>query len=182
MTDVNPYQAPLSDVSRDGDGIWEEEGTLAERTARLAAQIGDHAAFLIPFSLLVFVVYMRQAGLIPVIAGMLIIGGALGVINLVMLHRSGQTLGKRVAKIRIVRYDGERASLVRTFLLRYLVLEVLGIVTGIGPLFRAVDALFIFRRDRRCIHDMIAGTIVVRADIPLRGQTDAEWQETPSWQ
>jgi len=29
-------------------------------------------------------------------------------------------------------------------------------------LFHLVDCLFIFRQDRRCLHDLIAGTRVVR--------------------
>ena len=33
---------------------------------------------------------------------------------------------------------------------------------GIVPLFGIVDVLFIFREDRRCIHDMIAGTRVIQ--------------------
>jgi uncharacterized RDD family membrane protein YckC len=33
---------------------------------------------------------------------------------------------------------------------------------GIIPLFGLVDILFIFREDKRCIHDLIAGTRVIQ--------------------
>jgi uncharacterized RDD family membrane protein YckC len=36
-------------------------------------------------------------------------------------------------------------------------------ILGLIPLYAIVDALFIFRGDRRCIHDMIAGTRVIEA-------------------
>jgi hypothetical protein len=35
------------------------------------------------------------------------------------------------------------------------------LVPGIGALAVTVDDLFIFRTDRRCLHDLIAGTKVV---------------------
>jgi len=44
-------------------------------------------------------------------------------------------------------------------LLGFITLYLLG---GI-PLYSVVDALFIFRNDRRCIHDLVAGTVVVNA-------------------
>ncbi|HIM18116.1 MAG TPA: RDD family protein, partial [Dehalococcoidia bacterium] len=31
------------------------------------------------------------------------------------------------------------------------------------PVYSVVDALFIVRSDRRCIHDLIAGTVVVKS-------------------
>jgi uncharacterized RDD family membrane protein YckC len=34
----------------------------------------------------------------------------------------------------------------------------------IGPVLALVDVLLIFRNDRRCGHDLIAGTRVVHAD------------------
>ena len=44
-------------------------------------------------------------------------------------------------------------------LLRVVVNGLLGFI----PLYGVVDILFIFREDRRCIHDLIAGTVVVNA-------------------
>ena len=79
---------------------------------------------------------------------------------MVLLTKDGQTLGKHVLGIRIVKRDtGENGGFVRNVLLRFIFNRLLGII----PLYGLVDILFIFRGDRRCIHDMIAGTQVVNA-------------------
>ena len=52
---------------------------------------------------------------------------------------------------------GENGGFVPNVLLRFIVNGLLWII----PLYGLVDILFIFRGDRRCIHDMIAGTQVV---------------------
>ena len=46
--------------------------------------------------------------------------------------------------------------------LRNWVPKLIGSVPYLGMLFSLIDSLFIFRDDRRCIHDHIAGTRVVR--------------------
>jgi uncharacterized RDD family membrane protein YckC len=38
----------------------------------------------------------------------------------------------------------------------------LNTLIGIIPFYGLVDVLFIFREDKRCIHDLIAGTHVVQ--------------------
>jgi hypothetical protein len=39
---------------------------------------------------------------------------------------------------------------------------VLRLVPILGAIFWITDSLFIFRADRRCLHDLMAGTKVVR--------------------
>lgn len=79
-------------------------------------------------------------------------------INLAMLHADGTTPGKRLMKIRIVASDGRPAKLWKIVLLRMLSPWVIGYLCGI---FGLIDALFIFRRDQRCIHDHMADTVVI---------------------
>ena len=68
-------------------------------------------------------------------AGLLLLAFvALVVWNCVWLHRYGQTVGKRALGIRIVRGNGERASLGRIFGLRYLPMMILGAIPFLGPL------------------------------------------------
>jgi len=38
---------------------------------------------------------------------------------------------------------------------------LIGIIPAIGGIIQIVNILFIFRDDRKCIHDLIAGTVVV---------------------
>src|SRR5688500_16556596 len=79
-----------------------------------------------------------------------------------MLATKGQTIGKKLMSLRIVKTDtGRNGGFVPNVLLRALVGQGL---LGVIPLYGLVDALFIFRDDRRCIHDMVAGTTVVKAD------------------
>jgi uncharacterized RDD family membrane protein YckC len=84
-------------------------------------------------------------------------------VNLYLLYQSGQTLGKKVAGTRIVMTDGSRAGLARILVLRMLAPGIIGWVPWIGFLFGLADTLSIFREDHRCLHDHMAGTIVVPA-------------------
>ena len=86
------------------------------------------------------------------------------VINGYLLAKRGQTVGKMVAGTRIVSHEtGQILSLGRVFCLRLLPLSIIGQIPFIGGLFALVDTLFIFRQDRRCIHDLIAGSTVIKA-------------------
>jgi uncharacterized RDD family membrane protein YckC len=80
-------------------------------------------------------------------------------ITALLVARYGQTMGKRVLEIRVVRSDGSQATLGRIFWLR----NVVNILLGIIPLYSIIDVLLIFGVRRQCIHDLIADTIVVGA-------------------
>lgn len=75
------------------------------------------------------------------------------------VQRNGQSIGKKMFGIKVVRSDGSRASLGRIFWLRNVVNGVLGFIPG----YTLVDPLFIFGERRQCLHDKIADTIVVKA-------------------
>jgi uncharacterized RDD family membrane protein YckC len=85
------------------------------------------------------------------------------VVTAVLVHRNGQTIGKKCLGIKIVRADGSPATLARIFWLRYFVTTLLSLVPALGTLYVLVDILFIFGKPQRCIHDYIADTIVVKA-------------------
>jgi uncharacterized RDD family membrane protein YckC len=90
--------------------------------------------------------------------------GALVLLQAVLLSLRGQTVGKILTSIRIVRAkDGTPAGFVHAFLLRGFLARCLRHVPVIGFLFWFVDNCFIFRDDHRCLHDLIAGTKVVKA-------------------
>jgi len=76
----------------------------------------------------------------------------------------GQTWGKRMLKLRIVDLEGRKPAFGRLIALRYGVGWVISVIPFVGALYSTVDVLLIFRDDRRCIHDHIAGTRVVVAD------------------
>ncbi|WP_395736587.1 RDD family protein [Prosthecobacter sp.] len=88
--------------------------------------------------------------------------------NLVLLSLRGQTIGKLILGIQVVRFpEGFPAGFVKAVLLRSLVFGILifaGIVSfgGLGLPLLLADALMIFRQDRRCLHDLIADTLVTK--------------------
>jgi uncharacterized RDD family membrane protein YckC len=82
-------------------------------------------------------------------------------LNGYLLATRGQTLGKALLKIRIVRPSGEPASGAR-LALRYGVGFATGLMAVALWIYSLVDCLMIFRKSRRCLHDEIADTIVVK--------------------
>ena len=88
---------------------------------------------------------------------------AVMVINLVLLTKRGQTLGKKWMGIRIARIEDDgNPGFVKAVLLRGFVNGLISSIPLLGPVYSLVDICFIFRGDRRCIHDHIAGTRVVK--------------------
>ena len=81
----------------------------------------------------------------------------------------GQNIGKLILGVRVVRItDGGPVGFGRGALLRFLlpvaVMFLLNATTIVlGFVFLFVDYCFIFREDQRCLHDLLAGTKVVRA-------------------
>ena len=167
MSTNNPYAPPRGAV-RD---MPAEDQELAGRLVRLLAAILDGIIASIMIYLPAFVVgaatgAFAQSGdqlgadalTLPIAVG--VIGAvAWAWITLLLVARHGQTMGKRLLEIRVVRSDGSQASLGRIFWLRNVVNALLGII----PLYSVIDVLLIFGARRQCIHDLIADTIVVRA-------------------
>jgi uncharacterized RDD family membrane protein YckC len=92
---------------------------------------------------------------------------AIGVLIFLMLNgyllaTRGQTIGKLLLKIRITRPSGEAASVTR-LALRYGAGFAAGLVMAVIWVYSLVDCLLIFRKSRRCLHDVIGDTIVVKA-------------------
>lgn len=84
------------------------------------------------------------------------------IIQATLLSLRSQSVGNILLRTRIVRVsDGEPGGFLRAFLLRGALARVLRQVPFVGGLFWLVDICFIFREDKRCLHDLIAGTKVV---------------------
>lgn len=126
---------------------------LATRMSRLGAALLDGAIGAVPYALAI-----GESAPVP-----LRLVGAAGLLALIgyqlySVSTRGQTIGKRLLSIRVVlKETGENGGFVVNVLKRGLVTGLLNLIPG----FFLVDSLFIFREDRRCIHDFIAGTIVV---------------------
>lgn len=162
---ANPYAAPAAGVA---DAREEEAFVKSSRGARLGATLLDGAFVAVPAMVLAILVPALSRGSVGAGAGVLLVVFMLGflafvVVQVVLLHRHGQTLGKRLVGIRIVRADGSRAGLGRLLGLRSFVPGLIGAIPLVGPLFGLADPLFIFGQEKRCLHDLIADTIVVDA-------------------
>jgi uncharacterized RDD family membrane protein YckC len=87
-----------------------------------------------------------------------------GIVQLVLLSRTGQTVGKRICRVRVARFeDGTNPGFVKAVLLLGFVPGLIGAIPLLGLVFALVNICFIFREDKRCIHDLIAGTNVLEA-------------------
>lgn len=79
-----------------------------------------------------------------------------------LLTTRGQTIGKLVMKTQIVSNDDRLLPLSRLVLRRYLPLWIVVSIPGVGNFFAFANALAIFRENRKCFHDDLAGTKVVK--------------------
>lgn len=182
-----PLPPPLSGTSADAAATHAIPEPVAESTAlagrgeRLLAQILDNVigvAFALPGLIMIALAAARAglgfgsnfeklatvagfgAGFMVMVAAMLVLFG----VQLWMLVTRGQTIGKRVLGLRIVSFDDEtNPGFVKVFLLRAVVPAFIGAVPYIGLVFTLADYCLIFRDDRRCLHDHIAGTKVIKA-------------------
>jgi uncharacterized RDD family membrane protein YckC len=167
---TNPYAPPqtlVQDVIDPTAGIQ-----LADRGTRLGASILDGLIL----GLLVYVPLI--VGAIPGLAAARATGGnefgtgmwvgiavaAAGLIawlwfTIKFLGENGQSIGKKACGIKLLRTDGSEVSISRVIVARNLVNGLLGVV----PLYGFIDALFIFGNARRCVHDHLADTIVIKA-------------------
>ncbi len=167
VPEANRYAPPSADVH---DIVADEEQTLAGRGARFGAAIIDGAlafavflaiGFWSPVARLVSSgSWSAPLGLVAyVVAGL----AAFALMHGWLLATRGQTIGKRLVGVRIVRSDGEPASLLRLLGLRYFLGGVIQSIPFIGMAYALLDVLLIFRESRQCLHDNIADTIVVVA-------------------
>jgi uncharacterized RDD family membrane protein YckC len=79
------------------------------------------------------------------------------------LIANGQTWGKTALKIKIVDLQGAKPDFLKMIAMRYGIGAAIQLIPIAGSIYGLVDALFIFREDKRCIHDHLAGTRVVIA-------------------
>jgi uncharacterized RDD family membrane protein YckC len=85
------------------------------------------------------------------------------IINIKLLVNNGQTIGKKVLGIKIVDLEGNLPGLKKHLFKRYAVYFLPGQVPFGGPIFSMINILFIFGKEKRCIHDLVAETKVIMA-------------------
>lgn len=77
------------------------------------------------------------------------------------LAKTGQSLGKKIAKIKIVDANtGEKVNLTRVFLLRSVIFIILNMI--FMPFITIIDHAFAFSGNRQTLHDKLAKTKVIK--------------------
>jgi len=136
---------------------------LAGRLARLGAAIVDGIVLVVPVAVFALVTPLLVHGPRGEMVASVFIPLSLLIVlmfQMVLLTKDGQTFGNKALGIRIVKMNtGENGGFVPNVLLRLIANGPI----GNKPFYGLVDILFIFRSDRRCIHDLIARTQVVYA-------------------
>jgi len=167
VSDNNPFAPPNAHV----EDVAQGESKLAGRGARLGAALIDTVIQLAVYYGLAFVVFSKLmpsvrggAAITVVFALQMLASFALFiVVHGYLLATRGQTVGKKLVGLRIVRSNGERASVGRLIGLRYCIGWVIAMIPFVGVLYAIVDSLMIFRDSHKCLHDNIADTMVVKA-------------------
>lgn len=78
-----------------------------------------------------------------------------------MLAKSGQSIGKKLTKIKIVDAEtGEKVSLMRVFTLRSFIFIILNML--FMPFVTIIDHVFAFNEKRQTLHDKLAKTKVIK--------------------
>lgn len=171
----NPYAPPSAPVQDAAPAV--SPGELAERSSRLGAYVVDALIWLvIEFPAIIvairhwsptvqtrsqiYALFYRDNGAVPVSAVLFLIWA---IITIVLVSRNGQSIGKRAVGIKVVRRDGSKATLGRIFWLRNVVNNIPSLIPLLSMFYWLVDTLMILGEERRCLHDRIADTIVVKA-------------------
>lgn len=164
--DPNPFAPPSSMPAQGG---FEGGPPLARRLTRLVAVIID-GAIMLAVTIPVFLGFGVNQGPPDTFSIVGFVGQLLfGIVVYLAIHgyllaTRGQSVGKYLLGIKIV--DAESYEILdfgKLVGLRIVPVWLVSAIPIIGGLLAMVDALFIFQENRRCVHDLIAGTIVVEA-------------------
>ena len=127
---------------------------------RLIAKLIDRlvlALALAPGALVALLSASRLAALVVTVAALVFVLG----FEWWLIGRRGQSPGKYLLGLRIISSEGDEVGFLRGVGQRVWLMGLLGGVLAGVPL--VLDPLFVFRADRRCLHDRLAKTKVIIA-------------------
>jgi uncharacterized RDD family membrane protein YckC len=185
----NPYAPPSAGIDFEAPRPEEQGAPLAERLTRLGASIIDNLVAMGPvfiagiIGLIISISNGKASGVfgdpenpappdvvfqqfVPALLGLAVGGLAslgVGIFQCYRIATTGQSLAKKWLNIRIVNLDGSPVNFGSGVGMRAILPWFIGCIPYIGSIFALVDILMIFRDDRRCLHDLMAGTKVVVA-------------------
>lgn len=166
---TNPYAPPTAEVM----DVIDRAGDLhpADRLKRLYAVLVD-SLVAVPIAGPIALAAAATGpvdnmgdSLLVLASALWFLAGAIvwAALTIIYVKRNGQTIGKKLLGIKVVRADGSPASLGRIFWLRNVVNALPSLIPLVGPFYSLADPLFIFSDRHQCLHDRIADTIVIDA-------------------
>lgn len=171
MSELNPYAPPQADLTPE---FGPTSQVLASPWIRLVSQIVDGLIAAVVILPLQYVsgyfgrmTEAAQAGSAITLEPFLWV--PVNVLIMVAINwtflLNGQTIGKKIMKLRIVRKDGSPIDRTRIITHRMLPVWIASVIPFIGSLAVLVDSLCIFRAGRNTLHDDIADTKVIQAPV-----------------
>ena len=137
--------------------------SLAPIKSRILAHLIDFSIEILALVLASFILSQSLGNALSILEGFVSVAIVLGVIvyQTVWLSSTGQTVGKRMMQIRVVNFtDGSNPGFVKAVLMRWWLPCLIYSIPYIGWAFWLADSLFVLKNDRRCLHDLMAGTKV----------------------
>lgn len=173
MSDI--YAPPSSSsLSPESTLDIEQNYIPAPRFSRWLGSVIDGIILIIPILVLMFLVAFLLNGSIlhrfflnGFIGGILISAFALAVhaaVNYVLM-REGQTVGKKIMRTQVRTLDNRIPTVSEQILKRYLFQFGISALPIIGSLLGLINSLFIFGKEKRCLHDLVAGTKVIQKPV-----------------
>lgn len=141
------------------------EARLASVGARVSAVVIDNLIVL-PFGIVGLLLMgsfeegATTPGVRETVVTLLTVLVAWSLINVPILLKSGQTIGKKIIGIKIVSADGRNIS-ASQIVVRYVTFFGLQLLPKVGRLLMLVNLGFVLRKNRLSIHDMVAKTKVI---------------------
>ena len=169
----NPYASPQTQSQASTEDSQHATHELATRWARFLGSFID-GLIMVPLALLIafllaflldgtgVAIDRAETTIADTVLSLLVGISIFLAVNGYLLANRGQTVGKVVMKTRIVSDDGEMLPLGPLILKRYLPFWIAASIPAVGGFISLADALLIFRENRKCLHDDIAGTKVIK--------------------
>ena len=139
--------------------------SLAPIKSRIIAHLIDFSIGVLALLLASFILSQSPGNALSILGVFVSVAIVLGVIfyQTVWLSSTGQTLGKRMMQLRVVNFsDGSNPGFVKAVLMRWWLPSLIYPIPYLGWAFWLADGLFVLKNDRRCLHDLMAGTKVVQ--------------------
>lgn len=184
MDNINPYQAPpgfIDEAFGDPSPLDQHSIQYASRWLRLGGSTVDS---LLVGPIVLAIVYWsglfnpwdldRETTFVEQFC--LIVPGITVylALNVILIYNRGQTIGKLACGTVVVNKDDFRqVSGNRYVFLRFLPMLLINNIPIIGDFIGLADVLAIFRSEKNCLHDDIAGTRVIMRDDLLRMEATA---------